>query len=828
MQVTAAVESDQFALIGGGKARSFQINANAHFFRILSDGLYQRKEEAVVRELICNIFDIHAASGNPDLVGEVTITPTAISFRDFGPGIADEKMEEIYLTYGGSTKQNDDSQIGGFGLGCKSPFAVSDHFTVTSHHAGFRRIYALTVGSDESSGEPTCREMGRPLPTTETGLLVTVPIKPGQEALFKRTVQRFVRRSGLKIKLNGMLVTRTRDYAGIEEAGYGLYDPIEDEHQSEHIWVMYGRVLYPLTEGHDEVNDLVKQLERLRENTGKVFVLWAPPSSLAIKPDRESLGYSEKTLETVKKIGWRAVKDLRNRLPKAQKDLFLGMIKDVRRERIGKVFEKIERRYNYDIDGASVGRDNCASLIAGCTLPKVSKLKLRIIAANYYGGDRKRLINPPKSRWNDLVRGSAQHQLRNIVRAVRPAGDRPALWFRKYGDGSLQRASLMELGYEADAWDLTIAPSRTAALMSPKSGFFLVDRSLTPEQIAEIKQRAAMFRIKTHLVEPTVRPKPDIVVVKQKVELEREKFYGFTLAGGILRRNKVVAQKLAAAKLTDPKAFLPITIELKKEVITPKECKYGPVQPTIERKVPSIDESTLHWFREFADPDVAIPIDTDQRDQLQALGTPRYGEWLIAELRKLVKPKNFEHAFTACCALYDHRNKYNRPYEHREVMAFAGNLITYSRRMACAALMQKYRKSADLDRTYALWKTAEAFFSMNFGPSMWLERGEHAIYQDCAQQYRELLARFDTYQSTETEAFLKRLRADRLTIDDVAHLKFLSRLVVGDFKLKNEMPAEQERYARMIEAEGEVLLGRKRIRQTEKLKLRGPPPKEED
>jgi hypothetical protein len=42
------------------------------------------------------------------------------------------------------------------------------------------------------------------------------------------------------------------------------------------------------------------------------------------------------------------------------------------------------------------------------------------------------------------------------------------------------------------------------------------------------------------------------------------------------------------------------------------------------------------------------------------------------------------------------------------------------------------------------------------------------------------------------------------------------------------MPAEQERYARMIEAEGEVLLGRKRIRQTEKLKLRGPPPKEED
>jgi glutathione S-transferase len=161
-------------------------------------------------------------------------------------------------------------------------------------------------------------------------------------------------------------------------------------------------------------------------------------------------------------------------------------------------------------------------------------------------------------------------------------------------------------------------------------------------------------------------------------------------------------------------------------------------------------------------------------------------------------------------------------------MNLAAGLIKHSRRMACAALMQKYRKSADLDRAYALWKTASAFFSMNFGPSMWLERGEHAIYQDCREQYRELLARFDTYQPTEMEAFLKRLRADRLTGDDVAHLKFLSRLVYDNFDLTKEMPAEQERYARMIEAEGEALLGRKRIRQAEKLKLRGPHPKEDE
>lgn len=830
MQVSTAVESDQFALIGGGKARAFQINANSHFFRILSDGLYQNKEEAVVRELICNIFDIHAAVGNPGLVGEVTITPTAISFRDFGPGIADDMMVPIYLTYGGSTKQNDDSQIGGFGLGCKSPFAISDHFTVTSYHKGFRRIYALTMGSDETEGEPTCREMGRALPTTETGLLVTVPIKPGQEDLFRRTVRRFVQRSGIKIKINGLEEKRVRDYTGIEHAGYGLFSPIDDEnHYHQNVWIMYGRVLYPLTKGHEEINDLVQALESLISGTEKHLVLWAPPSSLAIKPDRESLGYSEKTMATIKKIGWRAVKELRNRLPRAQKDVWLKLIKDVRREQLPGVFVRMSYHYQYGRDLKNcVGRDACAALIATVNLPKAPKLRLRQIAANYYGGHRKVMISPPTSSRNDDARASTIYQLRRVMRLLRPIDDKPSLWFRADEYGSLRRAALMETYRDGYLWDLTIAPSRTAALMSRHSGFFLIDRSLKPEQIAEIRARAAWFRVAVHYAEPVAKPKPDVVVVKEKIDLEREKFYGFALDGDIVRRNKVVAKKLAPAALTAPKAFLPLTIELKKEVIKPKSCDHGPVQPTVERKVPALDETVLHWFEKFRDPEVAIPVDTDQRDELQSRGVPRFAEWLIAQLRKHVKPKSAEHAFTACCALYEARNKYVHQRDLWNVMEFAGRLIMHSRRMACAALMQKYRKSADLDRAYALWKTAKAFFSMNFGPSMWLEKTEHAIYQDCREQYRQLLAQFDTYQPTEMEAFLKRLRADRLTIDDVAHLKFLSRLVNEDFDLKKEMPAEQERFARMIEAEGDAFIDGKDRRQKVKLKLRGPHPKEDE
>jgi len=39
-------------------------------------------------------------------------------------------MGPLYGTYGGSDKKNNGTETGGFGLGCKSPFAYGDHFEV--------------------------------------------------------------------------------------------------------------------------------------------------------------------------------------------------------------------------------------------------------------------------------------------------------------------------------------------------------------------------------------------------------------------------------------------------------------------------------------------------------------------------------------------------------------------------------------------------------------------------------------------------------------------------------------------------------------------------
>lgn len=205
MQVSHAQPSDNYAIVGGGKSRDFQIASSAHAFKILSDALYRDKEGAVVRETICNAKDAHIASGKPNHPIRITLTDTEFTIEDDGTGIPDEKMVEVYLTYFGSTKTNDDSQIGGFGLGCKAPFCLTDHFMVTSRCNHVQSTYALTAGNDDTDGKPSIQLMAS-MPTTMSGLKVSIPIDRDKKSTFYSAIIRVLRDGGIQATLNGLMV----------------------------------------------------------------------------------------------------------------------------------------------------------------------------------------------------------------------------------------------------------------------------------------------------------------------------------------------------------------------------------------------------------------------------------------------------------------------------------------------------------------------------------------------------------------------------------------------------------------------------------------------
>jgi hypothetical protein len=129
---------------GLGEGNAFTIAASAKAFEVLSSNLYQNKILAVIREISCNAADAHRMVGIPLSQIKVHLpnfTEPYFSVRDYGPGLSHADVLSLYTTYFRSTKDNDNSQIGGFGLGSKSPFAVADQFTVTSWHGGHKRSY---------------------------------------------------------------------------------------------------------------------------------------------------------------------------------------------------------------------------------------------------------------------------------------------------------------------------------------------------------------------------------------------------------------------------------------------------------------------------------------------------------------------------------------------------------------------------------------------------------------------------------------------------------------------------------------------------------------
>ena len=132
-------------------SKSFKINASGHAFKILSSGVYEHKIKAVVRELGCNAYDSHVEAGKEDVPFLVHVPNTLepwYATTDFGVGLSEQQVMNLYTTYFESTKQESNDLIGGLGIGSKSPFAYTDQFTVVSTYDGVCSTFSAYIGTN--------------------------------------------------------------------------------------------------------------------------------------------------------------------------------------------------------------------------------------------------------------------------------------------------------------------------------------------------------------------------------------------------------------------------------------------------------------------------------------------------------------------------------------------------------------------------------------------------------------------------------------------------------------------------------------------------------
>lgn len=118
-----------------GHAFAFSTKNLAKQAYVLGDGLYSDGAMAVIREYSTNAKDIHRIVGTPDRPIVVTL-PTLLTpifkVRDFGTGLTEDDIYNVYTVYFESTKEGTNDQIGFLGLGSKAGFAHAEVFTVTS------------------------------------------------------------------------------------------------------------------------------------------------------------------------------------------------------------------------------------------------------------------------------------------------------------------------------------------------------------------------------------------------------------------------------------------------------------------------------------------------------------------------------------------------------------------------------------------------------------------------------------------------------------------------------------------------------------------------
>ena len=295
MQVSTDNSTIGCAIVGGQKPIDFKISNSPEFFNILSKSLYSNPKLAVIREILCNAWDAQIESGTNKVV-DITVTNDSISIRDYGKGIPKEKMGEIYGIYGGSTKQNQDNQTGGFGLGCKAPFALVDNFEVTSYSNGIKTIYQLNKASVSTEGKPAIIPIVSH-PTDESGLEVKLQTDYSTINTLALYAKELIRLNNIPTKINDSLVENLIPF------NHFLMTTENFDIFNAYFYVKYGNVFYPIPDT-PEIEIEYRKIKYICEkyNYWSKLIIKAEPNSLAISPSRESLHLCDKTLNTLKKL----------------------------------------------------------------------------------------------------------------------------------------------------------------------------------------------------------------------------------------------------------------------------------------------------------------------------------------------------------------------------------------------------------------------------------------------------------------------------------------------------------------------------------------------
>lgn len=338
---------------------TFTMKATPEAFAILSKNLYSNPIRAVIRELTCNAIDSHVQAGKanePIIVHLPNHVNNVFSVRDNGVGLSEEQVTEIYTQFFNSTKTNDNSMIGGFGLGSKTPFAITQAFKIISRFNGVETTYLASL----QNGIPTLSKLFDVEVEECNGVEVQVNVKP-------EDVRSFIREAETVLCWYDVTPVNLDGEEIVDKCGYlekvnkdGYSSIIQRKHHA-----LIGGVVYPID---DEV---------AKQSIFEGAIIKFEVGELSIAPSREALSYDDATkakiVERFNSISDSFIADMKKRVLTSDKPIAeLSILKEslsenVKRLHLEPLIKELtdEIKFKYLVN---VWNKRCLGILKGNTI----------------------------------------------------------------------------------------------------------------------------------------------------------------------------------------------------------------------------------------------------------------------------------------------------------------------------------------------------------------------------------------------------------------------------------------------------------------------------
>lgn len=297
--------------ISGTEAKTTGINASDTFgfgindprliFKILREKMYSNPKKAAIQEYVCNARDAHREAGKEDLPVQVHFPDfdgSELIIRDFGYGIPPEAMDKVFTKYGASTKRGTDRFTGGWGLGCKTGFAIGDSFSVTSitldpDGVTRKREYHAYLDESEAGSMTLLTEAET---SEETGLAIHLPISSYDISDYEEYLEQTTRYWPVRPVTKGREIEYDKGDFYVQGEDWAIFN---HRYGVKPIIVLDG-IMYPY---RDNALVGVQLSEKAKAFADKPFVLFFRTGELTPTPNREDITYdTEAKLSLTSKI----------------------------------------------------------------------------------------------------------------------------------------------------------------------------------------------------------------------------------------------------------------------------------------------------------------------------------------------------------------------------------------------------------------------------------------------------------------------------------------------------------------------------------------------